>query len=99
MLPFRAQGAAQAMEDGATLAACLSQVDADGVPEALHRYETLRLPRATCIQALCATNKIRFHLPDGPAQAERDAEWRAAALIGLAAPGCTRMTRPSRRPV
>ena len=32
MLPFKAQGAAQAIEDGATLAACLSQIGARGHP-------------------------------------------------------------------
>jgi salicylate hydroxylase len=74
MLPFMAQGAAQAIEDGATLAECLSQVSTHGVPEALHRYETLRLPRATRMQALSGTNKTRFHLPDGPTQVDRDAE-------------------------
>lgn len=74
MLPFMAQGAAQAIEDGATLAACLSKVDAHHVPDALRRYEALRLPRASRIQALSATNKTRFHLPDGSEQEERDAE-------------------------
>ena len=74
MLPFMAQGAAQAIEDGATLAACLSQVPTHEVPEALRRYEALRMSRATRIQALSAANKTRFHLPDGPAQKERDAE-------------------------
>jgi salicylate hydroxylase len=74
MLPFMAQGAAQAIEDGATLAACLSQIDTRDVPEALRRYEKLRLPRASRIQALSEANKGRFHLPDGPAQQERDAE-------------------------
>jgi salicylate hydroxylase len=66
-----AQGAAQAIEDGATLTACL--VDTD-VVEALRRYETLRLPRATRLQELSAANKTRFHLPDGPEQEARDAE-------------------------
>jgi salicylate hydroxylase len=42
------------------------------VPEALRRYESLRLPRASRIQGLSANNKIRFHLPDGPEQVERD---------------------------
>ncbi|WP_313954110.1 FAD-dependent monooxygenase [Accumulibacter sp.] len=74
MLPFMAQGAAQAIEDGATLAVCLSKVDARDVPDALRRYETLRQPRASRIQALSAKNKTRFHLPDGPDQEERDAE-------------------------
>ena len=44
MLPFMAQGAAQAIEDAATLAAVLAQSAAD-VPQALRRYESLRLPR------------------------------------------------------
>jgi salicylate hydroxylase len=76
MYPFMGQGAAQAIEDGATLAACLL---AAGEPaEALRRYETLRLPRVTRLQELSRANKTRFHLPDGPAQQARDAEWTRA---------------------
>ena len=71
MLPFMAQGAAQALEDGATLAACL-QREPD-VPQALRLYETLRQPRASRIQAMSTENKTRFHLPDGPEQLARDA--------------------------
>jgi salicylate hydroxylase len=71
MLPFMAQGAAQAIEDGATLTACLA-VDSD-VPSALRLYERLRLPRTSRVQAMSTTNKTRFHLPDGPEQEERDA--------------------------
>ena len=74
MLPFMAQGAAQAIEDGATLAACLSQTSAQDVADALRRYEALRLPRASRVQGLSEINKKRFHLPDGPAQQARDAE-------------------------
>ena len=74
MLPFMAQGAAQAIEDGATLATCLTQTAAANVPEALCRYETLRLPRASRVQRLAEINKTRFHLPDGPTQQARDAE-------------------------
>ena len=70
MLPFMAQGAAQALEDGAALTACLMQ-DPD-VLEALRRYEAVRLPRASRIQALSTLNKTRFHLPDGAEQQERD---------------------------
>ena len=72
MLPFMAQGAAQAIEDAATLAAVLAQSAAD-VPEALRRYESLRLPRTARIQTTAAGNKTRNHLPDGPQQRERDA--------------------------
>jgi salicylate hydroxylase len=79
MLPFMGQGAAQAIEDGATLATCLSQIEARRVPEALRRYEALRLPRASRVQGLSATNKTRFHLPDGAAQQARDAEMARGA--------------------
>src|SRR5215510_11207983 len=74
MLPFMAQGAAQAIEDGATLAACLAKHDKNDVAGALKLYEMHRLPRTTRVQALAATNKSRFHIPDGPQQVARDAE-------------------------
>ena len=76
MLPYMAQGAAQAMEDAATLAACLRKFD---VAEALRHYEQLRLQRTACVQAAARTNKLRFHLPDGPAQVERDARMAGGA--------------------
>ena len=79
MLPFMAQGAAQAIEDGATLAACLADRGETGVPAALVRYEALRKPRASRLQAMSAANKSRFHLPDGPEQADRDAQMAGGA--------------------
>jgi salicylate hydroxylase len=77
MYPFMGQGAAQAIEDGATLAACLVGGGADPA-EALQRYEGLRRPRVTRLQEMSRANKTRFHLPDGPAQEARDAEWAKA---------------------
>ncbi|MEJ8851764.1 FAD-dependent monooxygenase [Variovorax rhizosphaerae] len=74
MLPFMAQGAAQAIEDGATLAACLAKGSPQDIPGALRRYESLRLPRASRVQTASRENKTRFHLPDGPQQQERDAQ-------------------------
>jgi salicylate hydroxylase len=89
MLPFMGQGAAQAIEDGATLAGCLLKLPSD-FAAALRLYERLRLPRASRLQAMSATNKTRFHLPDGQAQKERDAEmaagttdWAWAAIAWL----------------
>jgi salicylate hydroxylase len=79
MLPFMAQGAAQAIEDGATLATSLRHAGAADVPAALARYDALRRPRASRLQALSQENKTRFHLPDGPAQRERDALMRSGA--------------------
>ncbi len=73
MLPYMAQGAAQSIEDGATLAACLAGVSKSEIAHALQRYEGLRKPRATSIQAASRGNAITFHLPDGPEQRKRDA--------------------------
>ena len=76
MYPFMGQGAAQAIEDGATLAACLAACSAD-VTAALLRYECARLPRVSRLQAMSRANKARFHMPDGRAQEARDADWAA----------------------
>lgn len=81
MLPFGAQGAAQAIEDAAVLAACLRTVDGPDVPAALARYESRRLDRTARVQAISQLNGQRFHLPDGPAQQARDTAM--AASFGL----------------
>jgi salicylate hydroxylase len=90
MLPFMAQGAAQAIEDGATLATVLANSDGRNVPEALRAYERLRLPRTSRIQALATNNKTRFHLPDGAAQCQRDeqmasgsTDWSKSAIAWI----------------
>ena len=73
MLPYMAQGAAQAIEDGATLARCLAEEPVD-TEAALRRYETIRLPRTSRVQAMARRNATVFHLPDGPEQQERDSK-------------------------
>jgi salicylate hydroxylase len=80
MYPFMAQGAAQAIEDGACLAACLADAarSAADPAEALRRYEAVRRPRVTRLQEMSRANKTRYHLPDGAAQEARDAEWARA---------------------
>lgn len=72
MFPFFAQGAAQSIEDAAVLAQCLAAYPADPVA-ALKSYEQLRIERTTKIQQLSHARKDINHLPDGPAQRERDA--------------------------
>jgi salicylate hydroxylase len=67
------QGGAQAIEDAAALTACFSR-RGDDVEAALKLYEDVRLPRATQIQTMSWDNKARLHMPDGPAQQQRDAE-------------------------
>jgi salicylate hydroxylase len=78
MLPFMGQGAAQAIEDAATLKSCLQQFP-DDAAAALRRYEKLRLPRASRLQGMSEINKTRFHMPDGAAQKQRDAEMASGA--------------------
>lgn len=71
MFPFFAQGAAQAIEDGSALAQCLADNPDDPV-RALQSYERVRIERTTKIQELSRARKHINHLPDGPAQRERD---------------------------
>ena len=74
MLPFFAQGAAQAIEDAVVLAACLRSAGQDSVPQALQRYEGIRRPRTSQVQVMSRGREVRNHLPDGPEQRRRDAE-------------------------
>ncbi|MFT3863746.1 MAG: FAD-dependent monooxygenase [Solirubrobacterales bacterium] len=76
MLPFQAQGAAQAIEDGAGLAVALSEYGSD-VPAALRRYEEIRKERATRVQEASRANAKLWHLPGGADQARRDEELRS----------------------
>jgi len=71
MLPFFAQGAGQAIEDAAVLAACLA--GAADPRCALARYEGVRAPRATRVQESSRGRIGHHHLPDGPEQRARDA--------------------------
>lgn len=64
MLPFLAQGAVMAIEDGAVLAACLAAGGADHAG-ALRRYERLRLRRTARVQAAARAQGALFHTP-GP---------------------------------
>ncbi len=74
MLPFFAQGAAQAVEDAVVLAACLQGATRDTAAAALQRYESIRHPRASQVQLMSRGREVRNHLPDGPEQQQRDAE-------------------------
>lgn len=74
MLPFFAQGAAQAVEDAEVLALCLRAADRTTVTQALMRYDTQRRPRASQVQVMSRGRELRNHLPDGPEQEQRDAE-------------------------
>ena len=77
MFPFFAQGAAQAIEDAATLARCLAANPADPVA-ALRRYEALRIPRTTRLLEASHARAHVNHLADGPGQRARDAAFKKA---------------------
>ena len=81
MLPFFAQGAAQSIEDAAVLAACLQNANQNSVSQALQRYEDIRRPRASEVQLMSRGREIRNHLPDGPEQEQRDAEFKNGDLL------------------
>ncbi|KAL6451748.1 OpS4 FAD-dependent monooxygenase OpS4 [Candida maltosa Xu316] len=78
MLPYLAQGAAQAIEDGATLISELDAIDTvDEIPAALVKYQKRRVIRAQTIQAGARNVGDTWHLPDGDEQVERDAKMKA----------------------
>ena len=76
-LPFMAQGAAMAIEDGAVLAACLR--GGSDVPVGLSRYENLRKSRTAGIQRGSRRNAKVFHLRGVQAWVRNRAVRRAGA--------------------
>ena len=61
MLPFLAQGAAMAIEDGAVLAASMARTP-DDIPAALRRYERARRRRTRRAQRGARRNSRAYHL-------------------------------------
>jgi 2-polyprenyl-6-methoxyphenol hydroxylase-like FAD-dependent oxidoreductase len=85
MLPFLAQGAVMALEDGCVLARCLAAAR-DDLAQGLGRYEALRLARTARTVEGSAENGWRFHNPilAEPDQAADfvDREWQSARIAG-----------------
>ncbi|KUM74881.1 FAD-dependent monooxygenase [Streptomyces curacoi] len=79
MVPFQAQGAAQAILDAAVLGDVLTDATPAEVPGALDRYVRRRLAAATSMQARSAQAGSEFHLPDGPEAQARNARMAAYA--------------------
>ncbi|WP_328498615.1 FAD-dependent monooxygenase [Streptomyces sp. NBC_00414] len=79
MVPFLAQGAAQAIVDAAVLGDVLKDATTADVPDALDRYVRRRLATATSVQAGAVRAGEEFHLPDGPEARARDARMAAHA--------------------
>lgn len=79
MLPYRAQGAAMAIEDAAVLGNLLSGLSAyHQIPALLRAYQELRLYRTTEVQSSSRLNQKIFHLQDGEEQMKRDEDMRRA---------------------
>ncbi|HUQ74128.1 MAG TPA: FAD-dependent monooxygenase, partial [Burkholderiales bacterium] len=81
MLPFLAQGAVMAIEDGYVLARCLKQY---GVDAGLQHYETARRDRTRRTVEGSAANIHRFHNPAlaDPEEGRRfiDREWASQRI-------------------
>ncbi|KAL9604928.1 MAG: hypothetical protein Q9219_000116 [cf. Caloplaca sp. 3 TL-2023] len=72
-LPYLAQGAAQAVEDGAVLGALFERIENPSqLGHALVIYERLRKSRTTTVVKGSTHLQDVFHMPDGPRQQERD---------------------------
>ena len=72
-LPYLAQGAAQAIEDGAVLGALFERIEhRSQIPDILTIFEQLRKPRTTQVVKGSSALRSIFHMEDGPRQRERD---------------------------
>ncbi|KAF2101149.1 putative salicylate hydroxylase [Rhizodiscina lignyota] len=81
-LPYQAQGAAMAVEDGAILGHLLGRLGKSAssgqipeklsIPHILKMFEQLRKHRTTVNVRGAINNQRLFHMPDGPGRDERD---------------------------
>ncbi len=78
MLPFIAQGAASAIEDGYVLARCLA---GGGIDEALAEYERIRKPHTSFLQSVSRRNAKLYHRRSHFARAVRRTQFQLASLF------------------
>ncbi|KAI1263677.1 hypothetical protein F5Y18DRAFT_393817 [Xylariaceae sp. FL1019] len=73
MLPYLAQGANSALEDGAVLGLLLGAIKTRGqLPKALTMYQALRKARGDAIAKEAFEQRDAFHMSNGPEQQARD---------------------------
>ncbi|KAI1819339.1 putative salicylate hydroxylase [Xylaria intraflava] len=77
MVPYVAQGAANAIEDAAVLSMAFTCTD--NIDLALEMYQRVRKSRSERIQASATSTGYILHLPDGEEQRKRDQSIRAAS--------------------
>ena len=93
-LPFLAQGANMAIEDGMVLARCLELFS--DVPEALRHYEAARLERTSRIVLGSLENVSRYHNPHWRIRSRPRLSWIGnlhPGRWGRGTTGCMSMTR------
>ncbi|MCC6009040.1 MAG: FAD-dependent monooxygenase [Rhodobacteraceae bacterium] len=81
MLPFLAQGAAMAIEDGIVLANCLAAAGRDEAEAALSRYEALRKPRTSRVQLGARARAASMHLRSPWARLRRNLGYAWGNLV------------------
>lgn len=96
-LPYLAQGAAMAVEDGAVLTRALTSID--NVEEALQIYEAHRQPRTARVVRESQENRKLFHMPDmnalREAFAKRDMDGERARWLYAYNPLTADLARPA----
>ncbi|KAK7186468.1 FAD binding domain-containing protein [Paraphaeosphaeria sporulosa] len=99
MLPYLAQGANSAIEDGAVLGLLLGRIKSrHSVPQALRTYEHLRKARGEAIVRETFKQRDAFHMHDGPEQEARDQVFLSQLGKELKGPFPSRWTCPQVQP-
>lgn len=101
MLPYLAQGANSAIEDGAVLGLLLAPehfASKSQLPETLHLFQQLRKARGEGIARETFKQRRDFHLRDGPEQTLRDASMLEQLGGNPKAPFPSRWTCPEVQP-
>ncbi|GAW19461.1 hypothetical protein ANO14919_089480 [Xylariales sp. No.14919] len=99
MLPYLAQGANSAIEDGAVLGLLLGYVQTrEQLPKALHMYQDLRKARGDAIARETFKQRDSFHMRDGPEQEARDELFLSQLGKEVKAPFPSRWSCPKVQP-
>lgn len=86
MVPYMAQGAAMAVEDGIALAECLARAKSTSeIPALMRFFEDLRRERCYIILDGARGNGGVWHLADGPEQQKRDERMRLGSTAKVVA--------------
>ncbi|KAI1272188.1 hypothetical protein F5Y07DRAFT_380438 [Xylaria sp. FL0933] len=99
MLPYLAQGANSAMEDGAVLGLLLGSIQTrEQLPKALRMYQELRKARGDAIAKETFKQRDSFHMHNGPEQEARDELFLSQLGKEPKAPFPSRWTCPQVQP-